>query len=583
MKVLGFIGRSDMAFVHDGAAALIVDQQIQFAIEQERLTRKRYAVGQGCLDVVKACLDQGNLRLSGLDGLAYGWLEDLKAGKQITDYIVASSELTPILLPPEEFGYTSPPEIYFVQHHYAHAASTFFTSGFSSAAVLVMDGQGEGASVSLFHARGNTIELIETYPVNVSLGMFYGAAGARSNLGWNSGPGKLMGLAPFGRVRQPIDFYFDPDSGQFTLPAPIQKAIDDSPTPLTAGDIGLIWLYYFEDYFYPYKQTWTSAGWETIKAYHVAHYADFAATVQQTIEAIGYNLALRLKKLTGEKHLVLSGGCALNCTMNEMLSQRQIFDQIYIFPAPNDAGCSIGAALAVSRLLDTTPVPLERLPSPAFGRTYSSDEIITAIKAYGLIPIELDPEELVEQVAEDLATDKIVAWFRGADEFGPRALGRRSFLANPSHRETLGRLNHIKGREMWRPLAPSILSEQAEVVLEGPLEPGLHRYMLGVATIRPEWRSKIPAVVHVDFTTRSHLVEKDQDGIYWSLIDRFYQKTGIPLVCNTSLNVAGQPLVHTPEEVLDIYTTKADVQTLVIENFYLTKSETIGSKTVEAA
>ena len=163
------------------------------------------------------------------------------------------------------------------------------------------------------------------------------------------------------------------------------------------------------------------------------------------------------------------------------------------------------------------------------------------------------------------------------------ALGRRSFLANPSHRETLGRLNHIKGREMWRPLAPSILSEQAEVVLEGPLEPGLHRYMLGVATIRPEWRSKIPAVVHVDFTTRSHLVEKDQDGIYWSLIDRFYQKTGIPLVCNTSLNVAGQPLVHTPEEVLDIYTTKADVQTLVIENFYLTKSETIGSKTVEAA
>ncbi|GET37267.1 carbamoyltransferase C-terminal domain-containing protein [Microseira wollei] len=129
---------------------------------------------------------------------------------------------------------------------------------------------------------------------------------------------------------------------------------------------------------------------------------------------------------------------------------------------------------------------------------------------------------------------------------------------------------------MWRPLAPSILSEKAEVVLEGPLEPGLHRYMLGVAKIRPEWRTKIPAVVHVDFTTHSHLVEKDQDGIYWSLIDWFYQKTGIPVVCNTSLNVAGQPQVHKPEEVLEIYSTKEDVQTLVIEDFYLTKSETEG-------
>jgi carbamoyltransferase len=134
---------------------------------------------------------------------------------------------------------------------------------------------------------------------------------------------------------------------------------------------------------------------------------------------------------------------------------------------------------------------------------------------------------------------------------------------------------------MWRPLAPSILREQAEVVLEGPLEPGLHRYMLGVATIRPEWRTKIPAVVHVDFTTRSHLVDKEQDGLYWSVIDRFYQKTEIPLVCNTSLNVAGQPLVHTPEEVLDIYATKEDVQTLVIENFYLTKSKGFDSDLVD--
>lgn len=583
MKILGFIGRSDIPQAHDGSASLIVDNKIKFALEQERLTRQRYAEGQGCLDVTKACLDSVGLQLSDIDYIAYGWLEDLKSGTQVSDYVVSSKELTPILLPPEQFGYTEPPDIHFVKHHYAHAAGTFFTSGFQSAAVLVMDGQGEGVSVSLFHAQGNTIELIETYPVDTSLGMFYGAAGARAGLGWHSGPGKLMGLAPFGQVRQSIDFHFDPDAGRFTLPTAIQKAIDDSPTPPTAGDIGMFWLYYFEDYYYPYKQTWTSSGWETVKAYHVLHYADFAASVQHTLETIGHNLAIRLKKLTGEKNLVLSGGCALNCTMNELLSRQKIFDRIYVFPAANDAGCSIGAALAISHLLDKPTSPLERLPSPAFGSKYTSDEIITAIKNYGFIPEKLSLEALIERVAEDLAADKIVAWFRGQDEFGPRALGRRSFLANPSHRETLGRLNKIKGREMWRPLAPSVLSEKAEIVLEGPLEPGLHRYMLGTATIRPEWRTKIPAVVHVDFTTRSHLVEKDRDDIYWSLIYRFYQKTGIPLVCNTSLNVAGQPLVHKPEEVLDIFSTKEDVQTLVIEDFYLTKPETVGTEIVDRA
>lgn len=577
MKILGFIGRSDVPLAHDGAASLIINNKIKFALEQERLTRTRYAEGQGCFDAAKACLDSAGLHLKDIDCIAYGWLEDLKSGTQVSDYVVASNELTPILLPPEVFGYTEPPDIHFVKHHYAHAAVTFFTSGFDSAAVLVMDGQGEGVSVSLFHAKGNTIELIETYPVDTSLGMFYGAAGARAGLGWHSGPGKLMGLAPFGQVRESIDFHFDPDTGRFTLPAFIQKAIDDSPTPTTANHIGTFWLDYFEKYHYPYQQTWTP-DWELVKAYHIAHYADFAASVQHTLETIGHNLAIRLQKLTGEKNLVLSGGCALNCTMNEALSQQKIFDRIYVFPAANDAGCSIGAALAVSHLFNPPTSPLERLPSPAFGTTYTSDAIIAAIKDYGFIPEKLSSEALIERVAEDLAADKIVAWFRGQDEFGPRALGRRSFLANPSHRETLGRLNKIKGREMWRPLAPSILSEKAEIVLEGSLDSGLHRYMLGTATIRPEWRTKIPAVVHVDFTTRSHLVEKDQDGIYWSLIDRFYQKTGIPLVCNTSLNVAGQPLVHKPEEVLDIYTIKDDVQTLVIEDFYLTKPETIGTE-----
>nr|AEH57200.1 putative carbamoyl transferase [Prochloron didemni P1-Palau] len=574
MKILGLIGRSDIAETHDGSAALIIDNQIQFALEQERLTRRRYAEGQGCADAAKACLDQAGLQLSDMDYIAYGWLEDLQSATPVSEQVSASNELTSIILPPEQFGYTEPPTIHFVQHHYTHAAVTFLTSGFDSAAVLVMDGQGEGAAVSLFRAEGDTIEMLETYPIVNSVGMFYGAAGARSGLGWHSGPGKLMGLAPFGQVRETIDFHFDPEAGKFILPAPLQKAIDEAPTTPTAADVGMLWMYYFEDYHYPYRQDWQK--WQengTVDAYDVAHYVDFAASAQQTIENIGRNLALRLKKLTGEKNLVLSGGCALNCNMNAMLSREKIFDNLYVFPAANDAGCSIGAALAVSQLFNKPDTPLKRLPSPAFGRSYPEEDIIAALIQYGFKPEKLSSEEIVERVAADLAADKIVAWFRGQDEFGPRALGRRSFLANPCKRETLGRLNKIKGREMWRPLAPSILSEKAEIVLGGDLEPGLHRYMLGVATIRPEWRTKVPAVVHIDFSTRSHLVDKEQDGIYWSVINQFYEKTGIPLVCNTSLNVAGQPLVHQPQEVLEIYTTRDDVQTLVIENFYLTKPE----------
>lgn len=571
MKILGIIGRSDIPTAHDGSAALIIDNKIKFAIEQERLTRHRYAEGEGAADAAQACLEQARLQLSDIDYIAYGWLEDLKSGTKVSQEITVSDELTPIILPPKQFGYKDPPPINFVQHHHTYAAVTFFTSGFDSAGVLVIDGQGEGVAISLFHAQGDKIEPIETYPVINSMGMFYGAASARAGFGWHPGPGKLMGLAPFGQIRQPIDFKFDPDTGHFLLPVPIQKAINESSTPPTADDVGMFWVHYFEDYFFPYRQ-----NWDTYKSYYDAtNYVDFAASVQKTLENLAHNLALRLKKLTGEKNLVLSGGCALNCNMNSMLSESKLFDNLYVFPAANDAGCSIGAALALSNTIKSPKISVKRLISPGFGRTYTNQEIIKALTKFGFQAEKLSDEEIVDHVAQDLADNKIITWFRGQDEFGPRALGRRSFLSNPSQRETLGRLNKIKGREMWRPLAPSILREKANLVLEGDLEPGLHRYMLGIAIVKSEWRSKIPTVVHVDFSTRSHLVEKEQDGIYWSLINKFYETTGIPLVCNTSLNIAGEPIVHKPEQVLEIYTKQDDVQTLVIENFYLTKTESL--------
>ncbi len=567
MKILGIIGRTDSPLAQDGAAALIIDNKIHYAIEQERLSRKRYALGQGAPDAASACLQHTGQQLSDIDYIAYGWLPDLKTGIKISDDISISDELTHVLLPPGQFGYTEPPMVYCVRHHYAHAAATYYTSGFDSAAVLVIDGRGEGESISLYHAKGNKIELLESYPILYSLGAFYTAAGIQAGLGGSSGPGKLMGLAPFGQRRQAIDFSFDPDTGHFTLPPSIQKATDEFPNPLQGSDIERFWRNYFERHFYPYS----SQSKEASAAYDTAHYFDLAASVQYTFERICLGLAARVKKLTGEQDLVLGGGCALNCSMNAQMSRQNIFENIYVFPAANDAGCSIGAALALSfALKPEAPLP-PRLAAPDFGRAYTVEEITLALLNYGFVPQQLSSTELVDRVASDLEKGKIVAWFRGKDELGPRALGRRSFMANPTQRETLGRLNNIKGREMWRPLAPSILEEQAETVLEGTMERGLHRYMLGVSTIRAEWRKKVPAVVHIDFTCRPHFVQKEQDGLYWEAIHAFYQKTGIPLVCNTSLNVAGQPIVHQPEEVLEVFSTQDDVQTLVLGDFYLTK------------
>ena len=331
------------------------------------------------------------------------------------------------------------------------------------------------------------------------------------------------------------------------------------------------WHTYLKNNFYPYDAQNRAAS----LAYDTMHYVDLAASVQHTFEVICQSLVERIKALTGENNLALGGGCALNCSMNAYISRQGTFDNIYIMPAANDAGCSIGAALALSYTLNPSADTPSVLTAPDFGRAYNDDDIIAAIKSSGFIPQKLSSDEFAERVATDLENGKIIDWFRGRDEMGPRALGRRSFMANPTQRGAMGRLNKIKGREMWPPLAPSILEEHAEMVLEGSMERGLHRYMLGVATVRPEWCPKIPATVHIDFTCRPHFVQKEHDGLYWTVIEAFYKKTGIPLVCNTSLNVAGQPIVHTPQEVLKVFATQNDIETLVLGDFYLTKGKVL--------
>ncbi len=557
MKILGLIGRADVPECHDSSAALIIDGQIVCAIEQERLSRRRHAYGEGCQDAVQACLDKAGLTLADIDHIAYAWMEELKQGTPLTPFTTVSSELTEILLPREHFQYESAPPIHFINHHYTHTAVSYFTSGLEEAAVLIMDGRGENVSTSMFKAQGKILTELETFPIQDSVGIFYGTASAYSGLGWWS-EGKFMGLASFGQVREIINFHFDPEKGKFSLPNFIKQCTEQNLN--TAS----MWWEYFLKHTYPYREGDGS---------DIAYYSDFAATVQHTLEQLAYNLAVRLKKLTGSKNLVLGGGCALNCSMNAYLSKTGLFENIYVFPAANDAGCSLGAALGLNYLLNPQAELKPRISSPAFGCEYTRDQIAAAIEAYGFTAEELSSDELCERVAADLADNKIILWFQGQDEFGPRALGRRSFLGNPANRETLVRLNTIKGREMWRPLAPSVLSEQASSVMEDVEEYGIHRFMLGVATIRKEWRARVPAIVHIDFTARPHLVEKNEDGNYWKVIHAFYQKTDIPLVCNTSLNVAGQPIVHTPAEVLEIFKTVDEVGTLALGNFYLTKNK----------
>jgi carbamoyltransferase len=524
VKVLGI-----NAVFHDPAAAVVVDGRIVAAAEEERFSRRKHGKTPVPFSTwelpelsARWCLQAAGLEPGDLDAVAYSYDPDLapdpagdvwEAGWEGLRTIYARR--APLFLRSALSG-LDPARVRFVPHHVAHAASTGLASGFPETSVLVLDGRGECASCLAGHYRHGRLETLATQPLPHSLGLLYEQL--TEHLGFASGNDeyKVMALAAYGEPAFLPEF---------------RSAVR------TTGEGGFVVEPVEWDAFAPRL----SRGDESWSKAHAA----LAASVQRRLEEVLLELAAWLHDRTGSKRLALAGGVALNCVANTRLWREGPFDEIWVQPAAGDAGTALGAALHVARALGDETEPMR---TAALGREFSDLELRGWLERVGLRYER--PADVAHAAADVVAADGIVAWFQGRSEYGPRALGHRSLLADPCRGENLERLNDVKGREQFRPIAPMVLAERAAEIFDGPLP---SPYMLFTHRVRPEWRERIPAVVHVDGTARIQTVDRREEPLVARLLDAFEQKTGVPVVVNTSLNTAGRPIVDDPRDALECF------------------------------
>jgi carbamoyltransferase len=421
-----------------------------------------------------------------------------------------------------------PGVVRFVPHHLAHAASAHLAAPYPSSAVLVLDGRGEVASHLAGRSRGGDLEVLAAQRLPHSLGLLYEEVTDHLGFRRSSDEYKVMALAAYGRPR------FLPELRRAVRPTGDGGFNVD---PLELGEF--------------VKRRSCS---EVVDEDH----ADLAASIQTRLEEVLLDLARWLHGRTGERRLTLAGGVALNCVANARIAAEGPFEELWVQPAAGDAGTALGAALHVAHALGD---PVEPMAGADLGREWSDDEL-EAWLATAEVAHERPPD-LAGAVAEVLAHDGVVAWFQGRSEYGPRALGHRSLLADPRRTETLTRLNDVKGREQFRPVAPMVLLERAGEIFEGVVP---SPYMLFVHRVRPEWRDRLGAVTHVDGTARAQTVDRRREPLVAALLDEFARRTGVPVLVNTSLNTAGRPMVDDPRDALECFGS-APVDALAIGPF----------------
>ena len=536
MRVLGI-----NAVFHDSAAALVVDGQIVAAAEEERFSRRKhgkrpvpFATWELPESAIRWCLAEGRLDPADLDAVAYSYdptLVDPDSGgldpgwEQLrTLFAQRAPQFLQTLLPTYH-----PDRFRFIRHHVAHAASAGLVAGFGDCAVLVADGRGEATSSLLGEYRDTKLDVLAAQRLPHSLGLLYEDLTAYLGFERSSDEYKVMALASYGTPRHldRLGELIHTDDGGFRT------------EPLD----------------------WPSLAPQRVpgQEFDDSH-ADLAASVQAVVEEVLLELCGWLHDRTGNPNLAMAGGTALNCVANTRLLAEGPFEQIWVQPAAGDSGTALGAALTVAAEAGDQIVPMT---SAALGRDFSDAEIEQTLRT-ARVPYQR-PDDLAEAVAALLAGDRIVAWFGGRAEYGPRALGQRSLLAHPSKPENLERLNDIKGREQFRPVAPMVLADRAaEIFDRGPLP---SPYMLFVHDVKPHWRQKLAAVTHVDGTARIQTVDDSQPDLA-AMLRAFDRRTGVPVVVNTSLNTAGRPIVDSPRDALELFGS-APVDALAIGPFLL--------------
>jgi carbamoyltransferase len=549
MKILGV-----SAHYHDSAAALLVDGVPVAAVQEERLSRRKHDAAFP-LGAIEWCLESAGLQPEDLDAVVFYERSMLKFDRILTSALrayprswrsfpqaIKNSLGEKVWIRGIITSHLGVPrrKIVFTDHHASHAAAAFLAAPSRRAAILTADGVGEWATLTTGRGtRGEDgsagIRLEREIRFPHSLGMLYSTFTAYLGFAVNEDEYKVMGLAAYGRptmtdqvgklIRRTAD-------GAFTL-APeffeYQTTAERSYSPR------------FVDLFGPPRDRYDPIDLETADG---RRFADCAASVQRVLEDVLVDIARRLQRETGLRDLCYGGGVALNGVANARMLAESGFDRLFVPPAPGDAGCALGAALYADRIYFRNPH--REIPDhPFWGPEVDAGELARAAREDGQIVEELDEPAMLEQIAEALSGGAIVGWMEGACEFGPRALGHRSILAAPHAREMRDRLNReIKYREEFRPFAPVVPTEAARTFFALP--PGgarLARFMSGVFPVRPEWRERLAAVTHVDGSARVQVLEREMAPRLHSLLEAYGRRTGVPVLLNTSFNVAGEPIV----------------------------------------
>ncbi|HEX2153981.1 MAG TPA: carbamoyltransferase C-terminal domain-containing protein [Acidimicrobiia bacterium] len=515
------------AVFHDPSAALVVDGRVMAAAEEERFSRRKhgkrplpFSAWELPEKAIAWCLESQGIDAGQLDAVAYSYDParlPRPTGDPTTDNWEELRTLYAERLPHflrTTFGTDTPVPVTYVPHHEAHAASAYFAAGYPDCAVLVVDGRGETTSSLTGWVSGGELKALSSSPLPHSLGLLYEELTEHLGFLRSSDEYKVMALASYGEpthlehMRRLVRF---DDDGGFTTELPAWREL--SPP---VGD---------------------GPGFDP-------RAADLARSVQNRLEEVLLEAAHWLAETTGESRLALAGGVALNCVANTRLYIEGPFDEIWVQPAAGDAGTSLGAAYLAAQRLGDEILPME---TAALGRSWSEDQIQSILDDTG-VPYDR-PSDIADAAAAILADDGVVGWFQGPGEFGPRALGHRSFLAHPGFEENVERMNHVKGRERFRPIAPIVTVERAgEIFADGPIP---SPYMLFTHTVTAEWRARIPAIVHVDGTARIQTVDRDAEPLLHQVLTGFESRTGLPVLINTSFNTAGRPMVDHPAEALE--------------------------------
>ncbi len=532
------------AVFHDPAAALVIDGRIVAAAEEERFTRIKhgkeavpFSTWELPVNAARWCLRKAGVSPGDVDAVTYSYDPSLLGAPGTSGADLAADEWEPMrtfyahrapsflesAIPGIDGG-----RLRYVRHHVAHAASAYLAAPFRDSSVLVLDGRGETTTHLAGRSVAGDLEVYRTQELPHSLGLMYEELTVHLGFKRSSDEYKVMAMASYGEPRH--------------LPVLRELIFADGEGGFRVGTI-------------PWAQLAPARDGEG--AWDHRH-ADLASSVQHRLQEVLLDLAGWLHGRTRDRCLTMAGGVALNCVANSHLLRHGPFEQVWVQPASGDAGTALGGALYQAHHLGD---PVEPLRTAALGRSWSDDELEGWLLEADL-PYER-PDDLTATTTEVLAADGIVAWFQGRSEYGPRALGHRSLLADPRRAETLIRLNTVKGREQFRPVAPMVTLERASEIFDGPFP---SPYMLFTHRVRPAWEARLGAAIHVDGSARVQSVDRATEPLVHELLVAFEQRTGVPVLVNTSLNTAGRPMVDDPRDAMECFGS-APVDLLVLGPF----------------